>query len=64
MKAMNLTATKNNAQPARSSEFESVGAILARVIDARGDLFAHRLKKARLECSRVESPAMRDKDVR
>jgi hypothetical protein len=56
MKAMNLTTTKNNAQPARSPEFESVGEILARVIDARGDLFAHRLKKARLECSRVGSP--------
>jgi hypothetical protein len=41
------TTTTSNAPPARSSEFESVGAILERVIAARGEVFAHRLKKAR-----------------
>jgi hypothetical protein len=54
MKTMKTKTSNERAGAACSSEFESVGSILARVLAERGDIFTHRLKQARLNESRAE----------
>jgi len=55
MRTTTATTTATNAAPARPSEFESVGAILARMFERRGDAFKRSLEAARSDgAGRVE----------